>query len=68
MKLLFGLVGAALMLGFLGSVVAKVPEISLIIVVAMFAGRLGPLTLALAVRPSAARGKFEYAEESMIVG
>lgn len=35
MKLLFGLVGAALMLAFLGSVVAKVPEVALIIVVAI---------------------------------
>ena len=33
MKLLFGLIGAALMLGFLGSVVVKVPEVALIVVV-----------------------------------
>lgn len=34
MKLLFGLIGAALMIAFLGSVVVKVPEVALIVVMA----------------------------------
>ncbi len=33
MKLLFGLIGAALMIAFLGSFVAKVPEPAMIVVV-----------------------------------
>jgi hypothetical protein len=32
MKLIFGLMGAVLMLAFLGSVVVKVPEVALIVV------------------------------------
>lgn len=32
MKLTFGLIGAALMIAFLGSIVIKVPEVALIVV------------------------------------
>jgi trk system potassium uptake protein TrkH len=34
----------------------------------MFAGRLGPLTLAMAVGMKAERGRFQYAEENAMVG
>jgi trk system potassium uptake protein TrkH len=40
----------------------------LVLVGLMFAGRVGPLTLVLAVGPRRERGRFRYAEENVMVG
>jgi trk system potassium uptake protein TrkH len=40
----------------------------LVLVALMFAGRVGPLTLVLAVGPRPGRGRFRYAEENVMVG
>jgi trk system potassium uptake protein TrkH len=40
----------------------------LVLVALMFAGRVGPLTLVLAVGPRGERGRFRYAEENVMVG
>ena len=40
----------------------------LVLVVLMFIGRVGPLTLVLAVGPRPERGRFRYAEENVMVG
>jgi trk system potassium uptake protein TrkH len=40
----------------------------LVLVVLMYAGRVGPLTLVLAVGPRAEWGRFRYAEENVMVG
>ena len=39
-----------------------------VLVALMFAGRVGPLTLVLAVGPRHERGRFRYAEENVMVG
>ena len=44
------------------------PEGKVIVAVLMFLGRVGPLTVALAVGRSAAKGRFSYAEENVMVG
>jgi len=40
----------------------------MVLVVLMFVGRVGPLTLVLAVGPGPQRGRFRYAEENVMVG
>ncbi len=40
----------------------------IIICIVMFIGRLGPLTIAMAVSSEEAKGKFHYSEESLMVG
>jgi len=40
----------------------------LVLVALMYAGRVGPLTLVLAVGPRPGRGRFRYAEENVMVG
>jgi trk system potassium uptake protein TrkH len=40
----------------------------LVLAALMFAGRVGPLTLVLAVGPRQERGRFRYAEENVMVG
>jgi trk system potassium uptake protein len=40
----------------------------LVLVLVMYAGRVGPLTLVLAVGPRQERGRFRYAEENVMVG
>jgi len=40
----------------------------LVLVALMYAGRVGPLTLVLAVGPRMDRGRFRYAEENVMVG
>jgi len=40
----------------------------LVLVVLMFVGRVGPLTLVLAVGPGPRRGRYRYAEENVMVG
>ena len=40
----------------------------LVLIVLMFVGRVGPLTLVLAVGPRPPRGRFRYAEENVMVG
>jgi trk system potassium uptake protein TrkH len=44
------------------------PTGKLVLVALMFAGRVGPLTLVLAVGPRQERGRFRYAEENVMVG
>ena len=40
----------------------------LVLIALMFVGRVGPLTLVLAVGPRRERGRFRYAEENVMVG
>ncbi len=40
----------------------------LLIIVLMFVGRLGPLTLAFSIRPEEAEDKFKYTEENVMIG
>lgn len=40
----------------------------LVLIVLMFVGRVGPLTLVLAVGPRLEKGRFRYAEENVMVG
>jgi trk system potassium uptake protein TrkH len=44
------------------------PGSKLVLVALMFVGRVGPLTLVLAMRPREQRGRFRYAEENVMVG
>jgi trk system potassium uptake protein TrkH len=44
------------------------PAGKLVLVALMFAGRVGPLTLVLAVGPRQQKGRFRYAEENVMVG
>jgi trk system potassium uptake protein TrkH len=59
----FGTVG--LSTGITGSLSAAG---KLVLAVLMYAGRVGPLTLVLAVGPRRQRGRFRYAEENVMVG
>jgi trk system potassium uptake protein TrkH len=43
-------------------------EGKIIVILLMFIGRVGPLTLAVAVAPSAKRASFRYSEESVMIG
>jgi trk system potassium uptake protein TrkH len=40
----------------------------LVLIALMFVGRVGPLTLVLAIRPRERKGRFRYAEENVMVG
>ena len=40
----------------------------LVLIALMFAGRVGPLTLVLAISPRTQKGRFRYAEENVMVG
>jgi trk system potassium uptake protein TrkH len=40
----------------------------LVIIVLMFVGRLGPLTLAFSIRPKEITGQLKYSEENVIIG
>lgn len=40
----------------------------LVLIALMFMGRVGPLTLVLAIRPRDQKGRFRYAEENVMVG
>ena len=40
----------------------------LVLIALMFVGRVGPLTLVLAMRPREQKGRFRYAEENVMVG
>ncbi len=59
----FGTVGLST-----GATATLSPLGKLLIIASMFVGRLGPLTLALAVGGKATRGRFQYAEENLMVG
>jgi Trk-type K+ transport system membrane component len=39
-----------------------------VLIALMFMGRVGPLTLILAMSPRERRGRFRYAEENVMVG
>lgn len=58
--------------GTVGLSTGITPSISasgkLVLVALMFVGRVGPLTLVLAVGPRQERGRFRYAEENVMVG
>lgn len=59
----FGTVGLST-----GITPALSPLGKLVLVALMFAGRVGPLTLVLAVGPRQERGRFRYAEENVMIG
>ncbi|PLX44717.1 MAG: hypothetical protein C0609_05045 [Deltaproteobacteria bacterium] len=69
LELMFEVVSA---FGTVGLSTGVTPELSplgkLILTFVMFTGRLGPLTLALALGKNRAKGEFSYAEENMMVG
>jgi trk system potassium uptake protein TrkH len=58
--------------GTVGLTMGVTPELTpvgkIVIILTMFTGRVGPLTLLFALSRRRARGKFEYAEESVLVG
>jgi trk system potassium uptake protein TrkH len=59
----FGTVGLST-----GITPALSPLGKLVLAALMFAGRVGPLTLVLAVGPRPERGRFRHAEENVMVG
>jgi trk system potassium uptake protein TrkH len=58
--------------GTVGLSMGATPTLSvtgkLVIVLAMFIGRIGPLTIAVAISARGRRGEFSYAEENLMVG
>jgi len=58
--------------GTVGLTMGVTPELTsfgkIVIILTMFIGRVGPLTLLYALSRRRARGKFEYAEESVLIG
>jgi trk system potassium uptake protein TrkH len=69
LKLLFEVVSA---FGTVGLSVGITPLLSsvgkLIIVLVMFLGRLGPLSIAVALTGKEPRSRFQYAEENVMIG
>jgi trk system potassium uptake protein TrkH len=69
LKLLFEVVSA---FGTVGLSVGITPQLSsvgkLIIVLVMFLGRLGPLSIAVALTRKETRSRFQYAEENVMIG
>ncbi|MGD8370978.1 MAG: TrkH family potassium uptake protein [Syntrophobacterales bacterium] len=69
LKLLFEVVSA---FGTVGLSVGVTPQLSsigkLILVLVMFAGRLGPLSIAVALTGKEPRSRFQYAEENVMIG
>ena len=69
LKLLFEVVSA---FGTVGLSVGITPQLSsigkLILVLVMFAGRLGPLSIAVALTGKEPRSRFQYAEENVMIG
>jgi trk system potassium uptake protein TrkH len=59
----FGTVGLST-----GITAGLAPASKLVLIALMYAGRVGPLTLVLAVGPRPERGRFRYAEENVMVG
>jgi trk system potassium uptake protein TrkH len=39
-----------------------------LVILLMFVGRLGPLTIALSIQPRRGEAKFEYSEENVMIG
>jgi trk system potassium uptake protein TrkH len=69
MALMFEAVSAFGTVGLSTGITASLsPTGKLVLVALMFAGRVGPLTLVLAVGPRQERGRFRYAEENVMVG
>jgi trk system potassium uptake protein TrkH len=69
MALLFEAVSAFGTVGLSTGVTASLSSAGkLVLIVLMFVGRVGPLTLVLAVGPRLERGRFRYAEENVMVG
>jgi trk system potassium uptake protein TrkH len=68
-EIMFEVASAFGTVGLSAGITAKLTELGkLIICMVMFIGRLGPLTIALAVSREEAKGKFRYSEESLMVG
>ena len=69
LELLFEVVSA---FGTVGLSVGVTPQLSsvgkLILVLVMFAGRLGPLSIAVALTAREPRSRFQYAEENVMIG
>lgn len=69
MALLFEAVSAFGTVGLSTGVTSSLSSAGqLVLIVLMFVGRVGPLTLVLAVGPRLERGRFRYAEENVMVG
>lgn len=68
-EIMFEVASAFGTVGLSAGMTAKLTEIGKIIIcMVMFIGRLGPLTIAMAVSREEAKGKFHYSEESLMVG
>lgn len=69
MELLFETTSAFGTVGLSMGVTAKLTTWSkLILVLIMFTGRLGPLVVAMAIHPAERKGRFQYAEEPVMIG
>ncbi len=69
MELLFETTSAFGTVGLSMGVTPKLtPWSKLILVLIMFTGRLGPLVVAMAIQPSERKGRYQYAEEPVMIG
>jgi trk system potassium uptake protein TrkH len=70
MKVIFFEVFSAF--GTVGLSLGLTPELNitgkLVIILTMYIGRIGPLALLLAFSRHSSRGRYEYAEESVMIG
>ena len=68
-EIMFEVVSAFGTVGLSAGITERLTELGKIIIcMVMFIGRLGPLTIALAVSREEAKGKFRYSEENLMVG
>jgi len=68
-EIMFEVVSAFATVGLSAGITERLTELGKIIIcMVMFIGRLGPLTIALAVSREEAKGKFRYSEENLMVG
>ncbi len=69
LELLFEVVSAFGTVGLSVGITAKLTTLGkLILAVVMFAGRLGPLSIAVALSGREVRSRFQYAEENVMIG
>jgi trk system potassium uptake protein TrkH len=69
LELLFEVVSAFGTVGLSVGVTSKLSSLGkLILVVVMFVGRLGPLSIAVALSGKESRSRFQYAEENVMIG
>jgi len=68
-EIMFEVVSAFGTVGLSAGITERLTEIGKILIcMVMFIGRLGPLTIAMAVSREEAKGKFKYSEENLMVG